>query len=211
MRIYIIFTSLTIINVIFWLAFGLFCYPRRDLRYPAYTQPPYCPFQIDVVVKLTCDAFYQFLYTRFIASAGVHDDFLSILSSFTCSCSWPQIRPRTGAVEVSYWSHTDIVVISRSLTHIFSLNTNQAAIDPLQYDGAWEDHEYQPSPDNWRFPVYTIFLDRFSNGDPTNDNANGTAYEHDLISNQFRNGGDIKGLLDSLDYLQGMGIKVGND
>jgi alpha-1,3-glucan synthase len=56
-------------------------------------------------------------------------------------------------------------------------------------------------------PFYTIFLDRFANGDPSNDDANGTHYEHDIISNQFRNGGDIKGLLDSLDYLQGMGIK----
>jgi alpha-1,3-glucan synthase len=93
---------------------------------------------------------------------------------------------------------------------LFSLNTNQSATDPLQYDGAWENHQYHPSPENWRFPVYTIFLDRFANGDPTNDNANGTAYEHDLISNQFRNGGDVKGLLDSLDYLQGMGIKVGS-
>ena len=89
-----------------------------------------------------------------------------------------------------------------------SLNTNQTATNPLDYSGQWENHEYQPSPENWRFPVYTIFLDRFVNGDPTNDDANGTAYEHDLISNQFRNGGDVKGLMDSLDYLQGMGIKV---
>jgi alpha-1,3-glucan synthase len=56
--------------------------------------------------------------------------------------------------------------------------------------------------------MYTIFLDRFANGDPTNDNANGTVYEHDIISNQFRNGGDIQGLIGSLDYLQGMGIKA---
>jgi len=72
----------------------------------------------------------------------------------------------------------------------------------------WDNHVYQPSPANWRFPVYTIFLDRLANGDPTNDDANGTAYEHDITSNQFRNGGDIQGLLDSLDYLQGMGIQV---
>ena len=44
----------------------------------------------------------------------------------------------------------------------------------------------------------------------SNDDANGTAFEHDLISNQFRNGGDVQGLIYSLDYLQGMGIKVGN-
>lgn len=47
------------------------------------------------------------------------------------------------------------------------------------------------------------------NGDPTNDDANGTVYEHDMMSNQFRNGGDVKGLQSTLDYLQGMGIKVG--
>lgn len=44
--------------------------------------------------------------------------------------------------------------------------------------------------------------------DPSNDNANGTQFEHDLLSNQLRYGGDTKGLQDSLDYLQGMGIKT---
>ena len=39
---------------------------------------------------------------------------------------------------------------------------------------------YHPSPTNWRFPFYTLMLDRFINGDPTNDDANGTAWEHEL-------------------------------
>ena len=50
-------------------------------------------------------------------------------------------------------------------------------------------------------------LDRFVNGDPTNDDANGTAWEQDLYGTQLRHGGDIKGLQDTLDYIQGMGIK----
>ena len=50
-------------------------------------------------------------------------------------------------------------------------------------------------------------LDRFVNGDPTNDNINGTAWEHDLTGTQLRHGGDIQGLVDTLDYLTGMGIK----
>ena len=50
-------------------------------------------------------------------------------------------------------------------------------------------------------------LDRFVNGDPTNDDANGTAWEQDLYGTQLRHGGDVKGLQDTLDYLQGMGIK----
>jgi hypothetical protein len=91
----------------------------------------------------------------------------------------------------------------------WNLNTNQQTLDPLKYSGEWGDgHVYTPSPENWRFPFYTLFLDRFVNGDPANDDINGTLFEHDVKSNQLRYGGDLAGLLESLDYLQGMGIKV---
>ncbi|KAL1865860.1 Cell wall alpha-1,3-glucan synthase ags1 [Diaporthe australafricana] len=50
-------------------------------------------------------------------------------------------------------------------------------------------------------------LDKWVNGDPSNDNANGTLFEQDIWSTQLRHGGDIQGLIDSLDYIQGMGIK----
>lgn len=33
-------------------------------------------------------------------------------------------------------------------------------------------------------------------------------FEHDLLQTSLRHGGDVKGLEDSLDYLQGMGIKA---
>lgn len=91
----------------------------------------------------------------------------------------------------------------------WNLNTKEGETDPTQYWGEWENHEFHPSPDNWRFPFYTLFLDRFVNGDPTNDNINGTLFEVDITSNQLRYGGDIQGLIDTLDYIQGMGIKVG--
>lgn len=109
----------------------------------------------------------------------------------------------------------------------YNLNQNQSATNPLDYAGKWEGHVYHPSPENWRFPFYTLFLvsqissenhdkmsneacvqDRFVNGDPTNDNANGTVFEHDPNDTQMRHGGDTAGLLDTLDYIQGMGIKV---
>ena len=90
----------------------------------------------------------------------------------------------------------------------FNLNENKKATNPAEYRGEWPNHTYFPSPENWRFPIYTLFLDRFVNGDPTNDNSNGTLFEHDLNSNQMRHGGDVVGLVDTLDYLQGMGIKV---
>lgn len=57
-------------------------------------------------------------------------------------------------------------------------------------------------------PVYSLFLDRFINGDPSNDNANGTVFEHDPMDTQMRHGGDVAGLVDTLDYIQGMGVGV---
>ncbi len=90
----------------------------------------------------------------------------------------------------------------------YNLNENNATQDPLEYSGKWSNHAYHQSPSNWRFPFYTLFLDRFVNGDPSNDDANGTVFEQDVMSNQFRHGGDIAGLVDTLDYIQGIGIKV---
>ena len=60
---------------------------------------------------------------------------------------------------------------------------------------------------NWRFPFYTVTLDRYVNGDPANDDINGTAWEHDLTGTQLRFGGDVSGLQDSLDYIAGMGVR----
>ncbi|KAK4652703.1 Cell wall alpha-1,3-glucan synthase ags1 [Podospora pseudocomata] len=90
----------------------------------------------------------------------------------------------------------------------YNLNQNKSARTPLDYWGEWPDHEFQSSPENWRMPFYSLFLDRFVNGDPSNDNANGTAFEVDILSTQLRAGGDVSGLMDTLDYLQGMGIKA---
>ncbi|KAH7024662.1 putative alpha-1,3-glucan synthase [Microdochium trichocladiopsis] len=93
----------------------------------------------------------------------------------------------------------------RYLDH--NLNQNPWARGPMEYSGKWENHDFHPSPQSWRFPFYTLFLDRFANGDPTNDNANGTLFEQDVMSTQLRFGGDVQGLMDSLDYIQGMGVK----
>ncbi|GKT65805.1 alpha-1,3-glucan synthase [Colletotrichum tofieldiae] len=89
----------------------------------------------------------------------------------------------------------------------YNLNQNKDATDPILYEGTWEGHEHYKSPKNWRFPFYTIMLDRFVNGNPVNDNANGTVLEQDITGTQLRWGGDVAGLVDTLDYLQGMGIK----
>ena len=90
----------------------------------------------------------------------------------------------------------------------WNLNESPTAVDPLDYWGEWNNHTFNPSPANWRFPFYILTLDRYVDGDPTNNDANGTHFEHDWMSNQFRFGGDAKGLMKHLDYIQGFGIKV---
>lgn len=91
----------------------------------------------------------------------------------------------------------------------WNLNTNRTAEHPLDYNGRRPaDHKYAESPENWRVPFYTLFLDRYVNGDPENDDKNKTLFETDMMSTQLRFGGDLEGLRDSLDYIAGMGIKV---
>lgn len=90
----------------------------------------------------------------------------------------------------------------------YNLNENQTATDPLDYWGEWEGHTYNPSPSNWRFPFYAVMPDRFIDGDPTNNEANGTVFEHHWMTMQYRYGGDVLGLKQNLDYLKSSGFKV---
>lgn len=91
----------------------------------------------------------------------------------------------------------------------YNLNVNQTATDPTDYYTTRANQTYTPSPVNWRaLPLYTILLDKYANGDPANDNFFGTMYESDVRETQLRFGGDLKGLVGRLDYLQGMGVRV---
>jgi alpha-1,3-glucan synthase len=91
----------------------------------------------------------------------------------------------------------------------YNLNVNKNAASPLEYDTSPNTTAYTPSPDNWRaFPTYSLLLDKFADGDPSNNDFFGTMYEADWRETQIRIGGDLKGLVSRLDYLQGMGIRI---
>ncbi|WP_235867285.1 alpha-amylase family glycosyl hydrolase [Priestia abyssalis] len=51
--------------------------------------------------------------------------------------------------------------------------------------------------DEW---MYSIMIDRFNNGDPTNDQG------IDIHNPNGYHGGDVKGIIDKLDYIQDMGV-----
>lgn len=54
--------------------------------------------------------------------------------------------------------------------------------------------------------IYLITPDRFSNGDPKNDRAPGTLDEYDPKNPKMRHGGDLRGIINRLDYLADLGV-----
>ena len=54
--------------------------------------------------------------------------------------------------------------------------------------------------------IYLIMPDRFVNGDPANDDMPGMLEKADRNNPHGRHGGDIRGIVASLDYLQKMGV-----
>ncbi len=54
--------------------------------------------------------------------------------------------------------------------------------------------------------MYLVMPDRFANGDPGNDAVEGMKEKPDRTDLRGRQGGDIKGLQDHLDYIAGMGF-----
>jgi alpha-1,3-glucan synthase len=85
------------------------------------------------------------------------------------------------------------------------MNPNAQTV--LEYTSDRPNKTYTPSPVNWRtLPTYTLLLDKFADGDPSNNDFFKTQFEWDWREVNFRYGGDVKGLEYHLDYLKGMGI-----
>ncbi|MDN5345607.1 MAG: hypothetical protein PWQ73_104 [Petrotoga sp.] len=61
-----------------------------------------------------------------------------------------------------------------------------------------------PSP-NWEDQIiYFVMIDRFANGDTSNDLLTDSGIESGMVNSKY-NGGDIKGLIDQLDYIKELG------
>jgi len=54
--------------------------------------------------------------------------------------------------------------------------------------------------------IYLLMPDRFSNGDPANDNIERMLEKADRTNPNGRHGGDLKGISDHLDYIKDMGV-----
>lgn len=88
----------------------------------------------------------------------------------------------------------------------WNVNLNPAA-NPAAYYGAWSNHVYFPSPDDWRkVPVYQFITDRFNDGDPANNELGCGGY--DLRDVGARHGGDFLGIRDKLEYIRALGYRA---
>ncbi|MBC7292403.1 MAG: pullulanase-type alpha-1,6-glucosidase [Actinotalea sp.] len=101
------------------------------------------------------------------------------------------------------------------LRFVFDDTTKQTAVSPANLGGAYDPEAdaaivaepvRQPGADE-RF--YFVMTDRFANGDPDNDTAGieGDRLDHgfDPTDRAFYHGGDLRGLIDNLDYIEGLG------
>lgn len=82
---------------------------------------------------------------------------------------------------------------ARKITHAWELKKRQA--------GSAERKGFDQSD-----VIYLLMPDRFSNGDPGNDNIPGMLEKADRENPLGRHGGDIRGMINQLDYLSDLGI-----
>jgi alpha-1,3-glucan synthase len=90
---------------------------------------------------------------------------------------------------------------------LYNINMNPDGRNPALYFGEWKNHNYYPSPSDWRKEsIYQFITDRFSDGNPSNNEGKYGGY--DLRSVSARHGGDFKGVTNKLDYIKSLGFST---
>ncbi len=92
--------------------------------------------------------------------------------------------------------------------------TDAVAVAPAELEGPAGEADEALAGESLRAPVtreqfYFVMADRFANGDPTNDRGglpgDRLAHGFDPTHKGFYHGGDLAGILERLDYIQGLG------
>ncbi|GGK66060.1 pullulanase-type alpha-1,6-glucosidase [Ornithinimicrobium pekingense] len=101
-----------------------------------------------------------------------------------------------------------------SLEFTFDDETDRVGVAPAELEGPAASADKDLARDSLRQPVtreqyYFVMADRFANGDPSNDTAGieGDRLDHgfDPQDKGFYHGGDLAGIMDRLDYIEGLG------
>ncbi|MGB3762267.1 MAG: pullulanase-type alpha-1,6-glucosidase [Ornithinimicrobium sp.] len=121
-----------------------------------------------------------------------------------------------GTFEESYPAQNVPLVIEGPATLQFSFDPDSEAISvlPTELSGPVTSEDGAYASDSLRAPVtgeqfYFVMADRFANGDPDNDlgglEGDRLATGFDPEDKGFYHGGDLAGVRDELDYIQGLG------
>ncbi|CAM2917669.1 alpha-amylase [Vibrio rarus] len=85
-----------------------------------------------------------------------------------------------------------------------TLNPSRASGGIMLLEQAQRAHN-KPSQLDWRNAnIYFVMVDRFNNGEPSNDNSYGRRQDGQQEIGTFH-GGDLRGVIDKLDYIQSLG------
>ena len=108
----------------------------------------------------------------------------------------PPSARESGVAAVELWASERI--------HLAETEFNRTNQSRVPSPHAWSDHV-----------VYQVMLDRFANGDPSNDRVNLKRDQRARMDTSqlggiegWRHGGDLRGLIDRLDYLVDLGTDV---
>ncbi len=91
--------------------------------------------------------------------------------------------------------------------YVFTIT--KAGAEPMTFDYRFENRRHGSAERVGFGPqdvVYLLMPDRFANGDKSNDSSKLTAEKGDRSNPVGRHGGDLKGIMDHLDYLQDLGV-----
>ncbi|EAR09367.1 alpha-amylase [Reinekea blandensis] len=95
--------------------------------------------------------------------------------------------------------------------HLAEVVNGQVTLTPAKGSNGLlllERAEHQPSAFSWdNLTVYFVMTDRFHNGDPSNDHSFGRQSDGKEEIGTFH-GGDIRGLIDKLDYIEALGANA---
>ncbi len=102
----------------------------------------------------------------------------------------------------------DLEISARALSGSFNIEFRQGKKVVAEYsyelksraDGSSQRKGFDQSD-----AIYLLFPDRFANGDPGNDSMEGMLEQADRTNPNGRHGGDIKGIVDHLDYVKDIG------
>lgn len=111
-------------------------------------------------------------------------------------------------IDNTSYAFIDVVIPDALAPGTYTLYINNGG-EEVEYD--YEILARDTSPDrnrgfNNEDVIYLITPDRFADGDTTNNNVEGFGKEYDRTEHLGRHGGDLRGIINKLDYIRGLGV-----